>query len=613
MRRTKRTIAGIASIVMLACSTAALPAQTASAADHNYGEALALSLYFFDSNACGTGITDGPLTWRGDCHTYDGEADVSQAENLSAAAKSILDPDGDGKFDMTGGYHDAGDHVKFNLTIGYSMSSLAMSDYLNDGVYEKAGCMDHFAAVLKRGADYLMKTTVLNASGSVEAICYQVSDLADHSYWTAPEVQDYQRKTYWMSAGNNNTKICGDMINGLAGTAYALRDYDPEYAAKCVKYAKAIYEFGKANKGNEQTGNGGMYGNDSDYQDEFLIAQAWLYLCGAGDQPTTVPNSKQYVSEFGSAYDGYLYSWDKQYQGYAAMMYKMTQNAAYAQELTAEYNDQGGLAVGTYNSRWGWGNSRYNCAVQMTALAIANGDANSSYAQGAKYQMDFLLGDNNLGYSFLIGYGDKWPTHIHHRAANPGENGETSAANPSAKYTNYGMLVGGIDSAGYEDHADRYQYTEGALDYNACFALACAGLYNLYGGDAAAADTVLQNASEINSDYSFKGSGSNVPGTTQPDQTTVTETTTTETSTETTTTETSVGGTTPELKRGDVNASGFVDVADAVLLARYAAQDPTAVISDAGLAAADVTSDGKCNGEDVAMILQYVAKIIPAL
>lgn len=591
----KRSAAGIVSAAMLlSCGSVMGTAMTASAADHNYGEALALSLYFFDSNACGTGITNGALTWRGDCHTYDGEAETSQAVNLTAAAKSILDPDGDGKFDMTGGYHDAGDHVKFNLTIGYAMSCLAMSDYLNDGVYKKAGCMDHFAEVLKRGSDYLMKTTVLNANGSVEAICYQVADASDHSYWESPEVQTYQRPTYWMAAGNNNTKICGDMVNGLAGTAYALKDYDPEYSALCLKYAQAIFEFGKSNKGNEQTGNGGMYGNSGDYQDEFLIAQAWLYLNGVGSQPTTVPNGKQYSSEFGSEYDGYLFSWDKQYQGYAAMMYKMTQNQAYAQELIAEYNDQGGLSVGTYNSRWGWGNSRYNCAVQMTALAIANGDANSSYAQGAKYQMDFLLGDNNLGYSFLLGYGDKWPTHIHHRAANPGENGQTSAANPSAKYTNYGMLVGGIDSAGYEDHADRYQYTEGALDYNGCFALACAGLYNLYGGDASAVKGIEQKASEINSSYVF-GNGQSTGGS-EPE---VTTTTTAQTPDDT-------------IIWGDADMSDIVDVSDAVLVARVAAEDKQAKLTEQGRVRADVTHDNSLTADDALKILRYLAKFLTA-
>ena len=52
--------------------------------------------------------------------------------------------------DVSGGYHDAGDHIKFNLTIGFAGSSLAMSYYLNPGAYKKAECEDHLCDILKR-------------------------------------------------------------------------------------------------------------------------------------------------------------------------------------------------------------------------------------------------------------------------------------------------------------------------------------------------------------------------------------------------------------------------------------------------------------------------------
>ena len=155
-------------------------------------------------------------------------------------------------------------------------------------------------------------------------------------------------------------------------------------------------------------------------------------------------------------------------------------------------------------------------SMERALATVANGDASSTYAQGAKYQMDHILGNNSRGYSFLIGYGDKWPTHIHHRAANPG-NGDTPGQNgdanadTAAKYTNYGMLVGGDDSSGnYLDTTKEYQFTEPALDYNSCFALACAGLVNLYGGDASALDDVIDNASEIDENYVFNGGSSNI-------------------------------------------------------------------------------------------------------
>lgn len=70
----------------------------------------------------------------------------------------------------------------------------------------------------------------------------------------------------------------------------------------------------------------------------------------------------------------------------------------------------------------------------------------------------------------------------------------------------------------------------------------------------------------------------------------------------------------PEQKEpcyGDVNCSGNVDVSDAVLLARMAAEDKTAVITADGKLLADVNHDGNLSTDDVVMILQYISKLIP--
>ncbi len=500
-KKFKKTAAGLMGAIIAATSVPVLGAGMSAAAadDPNYYEALAMSLYFFDSNACGTGITDGPLTWRGDCHTYDANASVG---SLDGSLKSIVDPDGDGKIDVSGGWHDAGDHIKFNLTIGFGASSLAMSEYLNEGIYEKAGCRDHLEYEMRWAADYLMKTTFLDGLGNVAAIAHVVANGdVDHGIWTAPEVQTYDRPVYWLTAGKNNSAVCGEMAAGLAGAAYIFKDSDPVYAEKCLEYSKALIEFGKKNRGNEGDGLSKFYPTDSMCEDEFALAEAWLWINGAGSKPSLTPDRGQYSG----IYDYHVYSWDKVWQGYAALMYKATGDKAFADELEFELNNQGGLKEGTYNAN-GWGASRYNCAKQMNSYLLANGDPNSSFAKGAKYQMDFILGNNSRGYSYLLGFGDKWPTHIHHRAANPGGEGVTSAQNPEAKYTNYGMLVGGEDSSGnYEDHADRYQFTEGALDYNGCFVIACASAANLYGGDASTFKTIQTNASEINDSFDFGG------------------------------------------------------------------------------------------------------------
>ena len=575
MKLTKK-IAAAAASAAIAVSSIPVAALNTSAADHNYMEALAMSLYFFDSNACGSGITGGPLTWRGDCHTYDAEASVG---DLGGSAKAFVDPDGDGKVDVSGGWHDAGDHIKFNLTIGFALSSLGISDYINPGIYEKAGCRDHLEYEMRWGADYLMKTTFLDDSGKVAAVAHTVADGGtDHSFWSSPEVQTYERPIFWLTANDNNSSVSCEMAAGLGAAAYVFKDSDPEYSAKCAKYAKALLEFGTKHVGNNTGGIGGFYSTDAQYQDEEAIAQAWLWIVGEGDKPTRVPKNKDYG---GSQYDGWVYSWDKLWQGYATLMYKATGDSAFRDELIVEIDGQGGMKVGKYNTN-GWGTSRINCAIQMDAYTVADGDPNSEYAQGAKWQLDYILGDNNLGYSFLLGFGDKWPVHIHHRAANPGGDGITSAQNPAAKYTNYGMLVGGIDANGYEDHADRYQYTEGALDYNGCFAIASACAANLFGGDATTFDAIKNSAAEINADFKFADESVTPPEDNPPSSNPPTD-----------------------IVYGDANCDGNVTIADSAAILQFLGNSDKYFLSEQGELNADVNGQAGITPDD-ALVIQRV-------
>ena len=64
------------------------------------------------------------------------------------------------------------------------------------------------------------------------------------------------------------------------------------------------------------------------------------------------------------------------------------------------------------------------------------------------------------------------------------------------------------------------------------------------------------------------------------------------------------------LTPGDVNLSGRTDVSDAVLLARFLAEDPTAVVTAQGARNADCNGNGSPDREDIILILRYIAKLI---
>lgn len=111
------------------------------------------------------------------------------------------------------------------------------------------------------------------------------------------------------------------------------------------------------------------------------------------------------------------------------------------------------------------------------------------------------------------------------------------------------------------------------------------------------------------------------PAVTTAVTTTATDPVTTTTETTVTTTVTEAPETDPETTVtdafvpmiGDVNCSGKVDVSDAVLLARFIAEDHSAKISAEGKINADCNGDREYTGTDTIMILQYIAKLIDTL
>lgn len=628
----KRAIASaVSAAALLSCTAVGTYSPTVinAAGSANYAEALELSLYFYDANQCGKNVDANPLTWRGNCHTYDAEASLNSAVGLSAASKSAImaQNGGSDKVDVSGGYHDAGDHIKFSMTMGFSATSLAWSYFTYPQAYKETGCEAHLMDILKEMCDYFMKVTYLDNNGKVIAFCYQVaSEGEDHNVWTVPETQTMNRTTYWADSSHPSGDASGQMASALAACSLAFRDKDSSYADECLKYANALSDFTKQYTAATYDGIGSMYGSGSQNDDK-----AWADLwCALANNNGTLPSSYTPMyqwngSSYGGEYDGWLYSWDKVWSGYAALLAEVGyQKDTYIGAVKSALNSRGGLSTSKYNAD-GWGASRYNCALQNSALHIAAATNDTSYQEAAKYQMDFILGNNSSGKSFLLGYGTSWPTKIHHRAANPGSNSSTD--NSDAKYTPYGCLVGGPDSSGnYEDNKNSFSCTEPALDYNGCFALAIAGLYSIYGGDVNAADQLAASVPEIDANHQFGTWYQSGPQPTEPPTEAPTEAPTespTEAPTEAPTNAptdaptdipTNVPTSTPpitDVMFGDVTLDNTVHADDVVALNSYLIDSALKNLSSQAILNADCVYDNSINSDDSNAILQYVAEVIP--
>ena len=116
----------------------------------------------------------------------------------------------------------------------------------------------------------------------------------------------------------------------------------------------------------------------------------------------------------------------------------------------------------------------------------------------------------------------------------------------------------------------------------------------------------------------YYGGGHQPRTTASSDSDTTTTTTTTTTTSETTTTissDTTTSAPSSEqppqkILYGDADCNGSVVIADAVMMARYCAEDKGVSMTAAGKVNADVTGDDKITNEDIAKLLSYLAGVI---
>jgi endoglucanase len=491
-----------------------------------------------------------PLEWRGDSEPTDARIPLTndatdglalKGTNLPAAListyRSVLDPDGDGTVDLSGGFHDAGDHVKFGLPQAYSASTLAWGLYEFTDSYIATGTHEHLMDQLYWFNDYFLRSTFRDSSGKVIAFNYMVGrGGVDHTFWGPPELQDaakyprpatfaYPSGTGWSAAPASDQ--AAQAAAALTIMSLIVKETDSEYATTCLDTAKALYTFARDGRG---LGNGdGFYPSASD-ADDLSWAAVWLY------EATRTPGYLTDITARGpdGAYSGYLkaiitstqstwqniwvHSWDSVWGGVFAKLAPLStgvvpdaDNAEYwyyfrwnceywtggAVKHSAPAGDSHYIATtpAGFSVVATWGSARYNTAAQLQALVYrkygaqdpqGSADLGVRLSQWALSQMNYVMGDNPLHRSFIVGFTatdrDTFAQHPHHRAAH-GSTTNNMNVPEKHRHTLWGALVGGPDSGDeHNDVTTDYVLNEVAVDYNAGFVGALAGLWRYFGG-----------------------------------------------------------------------------------------------------------------------------------
>ncbi len=441
----------------------------------NYGEALQKAIMFYEFQRSGKLPVDKRDNWRGDSGLIDGA---------------------DAGIDLTGGWYDAGDHVKFNLPMSYSAAMLAWSVYEDKDAYVASGQLDYILAQIRWANDYFIKCHT-----APNEYYYQVGNgNLDHAWWGPAEVMQMARPSYKVTLNAGGSTVVAETAASLATAALVFKTIDPTYAAKCLKHAKELYSFAETTKSDAgYTAASGFYNSWSGFYDELSWAGAWLYL--ATQDQTYLDKAEEYAKNWGTEPQtttvGYKWAhcWDDVHNGAAVLLARLTDKEIYkkATEMHLDYWTTGvnGLKISytTKGLAWlsRWGSLRYATTTAFLAdiYAAWSGCPTSKatiYKNFAKQQADYALGSS--GRSFVVGYGVNPPQHPHHRTAH--SSWADSLSNPAThRHVLYGALVGGPDAANdssYEDDISNYITNEVACDYNAGFVGILARMYNQHGG-----------------------------------------------------------------------------------------------------------------------------------
>ena len=435
---------------------------------YNFAKLLQESLYFYDGNMCGTDVDENSaFSWRGNCHTYD--------SHVTYNGKTV---------DVSGGYHDAGDHVKFGLPQGYAATVLALGYYQFADAYDELGQTAHFNTIMDYFCDYFTRCTIYKeGTDTVEAFCYQVGDGdSDHAKWEAPEGQTIGRPAFFATTSNPATD---EVSVAVAALALQAANYQKQGGAEALAKSKAylktaedLFDFAK-NCSNKQVATQGAapFYSSNNWEDDYCTAAAALYAATGNES-----YKQQRDAYYGKLNTGWCLTWDNTWPVAAVLKEDYTAVSAFA-SYGSKNTKQGFKMIN------GWGSARYNASAQFMGLIYDQANqklsmTDGNYSSWATGQMKYLLGNNKAKRCFVVGYNENAAKYPHHRAA--------SRSNDAGQvredhYTLLGALVGG-PSDEYDTYADNqadYNCNEVALDYNAGLVGAAAGLYLLHKGEEA--------------------------------------------------------------------------------------------------------------------------------
>ena len=357
--------------------------------------------------------------------------------------------DTDTLIDVTGGWHDAGDYGRYVVAGAKTINDLFLT-YLecdnSDGddfdIPESGNGVPDILDEARYELDWMLKMQAPDGGVYHKVTCA-----------VFPETVMPEEETAELIVCPESTAATGDFAAVMAKASVIYKDYDEEFANKCLEAAKTAYGYLEKYAADDHKG----FSNPSDIttgeypdkkvSDEYLFAAVELYLA-TGEQ-----NYLDKAAEIGmltfkeglgwadigtyAIYD-YLIA-DDSLKTNTELTDKFMEKFLENVELNYEKSSTDAYASPLRSYPWGSNMNIGNTGIQFQMAYNVTGD--EKYLENARLQLDYLLGINPLGYCYVTGFGSLSPEHVHHRPSQ------------FVGYSMPGMVVGGPNSAPDDPYA----------------------------------------------------------------------------------------------------------------------------------------------------------------
>jgi hypothetical protein len=397
--------------------------------------------------------------------------------------------------DVEGGWHDAGDYIKFTGTTAYTLAVELMA--LRD--HPATPGADALRRELKWGLDWLLKME------TGHELYHQVGGEGDHDPgWRLPEgdtlkpIEAYDQRPVFRMAPGHGRNILG---RSAAAFAFASQVYakDAAYSARLLEAAKKTYALAKERPGVQNPDPADFYEEDTGDDDLVFGAAALARVTGdAAYAKEAYASGVRLHPQPGTPVGWHSVDAVALLEAARAQKTGSPERAELTKKLdalaaplaaTATTPRGPGGAFGSALPEFGNNSIPESVGAAATCLAARRLDGTAGCDVVARRQLHWVFGENPFGVSYLVGAGTAWPQHVHHsfgQAAHvpiPGAlaGGPTalhvlqnSKLPPPPKEDPFSMWS--TDDLLYEDRVENYVCNEPAIDFEAALVYTLAEL-----------------------------------------------------------------------------------------------------------------------------------------